>query len=312
MQGRRADLDSIAKSMGADVVGSFSSEDLPLITHFIDTPEVTRKSTKDFEAAREIDNCHIVSADWLYNSERHGRRADEKAYSLVQPRGRGLEMDFDKSSSLSSLDSAMVRAPSQGFDSELMPPPSDEQGFRRGESLENEGKALSLLGTESHLLLDELHNQSTHVSQASISALSPAEQADVERRNFVGELLGKLGKDVITSAMGRRKRPRGKLQGRASSNLSSYSNNSAGGSQGEGARRGDFDFSSPSRHEVEPPMPSQAITYTDPEAERERRTVRAKLSGNPVESPKPVGRIGTAVDVEVTTTSVTRRRAKRK
>ncbi|CUS11376.1 unnamed protein product, partial [Tuber aestivum] len=139
-------------------------------------------------------------------------------------------------------------------------------------------------------------------------------RADAERRNLVGELLGKFGKDTITSVMDRRKRPRGKLLGRASSNLSSYSNNSAGGSQGEGARRGDFDFRSPSRHEVEPPMPSQAITYTDPEAEKERRNVRAKLSGNPVvESPKPVGRIGTAVDVEVTTTtSVTRRRAKRK
>jgi len=297
--------------MGADVVGS-SLEDLTIITHFIDTPEVTRKSTKDFEAAREIDNCHIVSADWLYNSEKHGRRADEKAYSLIQPRGRGLEMDFGKSSSLSSLDSAMVCAPSPGFDSELMPPPSDEQGRRRGEGLENDGKTPSPLDTVSHLPLDELHNQSAHVSQAPISALSPAEQADVERRNLVGELLGKLEKDTITSVMSRRKRPRGKLQGRASSNLSSYSNNSTGGSQGEGARRGDFDYSSPSRHEVEPPMPSQAITYTDPEAEKERRTVRAKLSGNPVESPKPVGRIGTAVDVEVTAMSVTRRRAKRK
>jgi len=306
-------LDSIAKSMGADVVGSFSSEDLTLITHFIDTFEVTRKSTKDFEAARAIDNCHIVSTDWLYSSEKHGRRADEKAYSLIRPRGRGLEMDFDKSSSLSSLDSAMVCAPSQGFDSELMPPPSDDQGLRRGEGLENEAKTLLPLDVVSHPSLDELHNQSVHVSQASASALSPTEQADAERRNLVGELLGKLGKDTITSVMDRRKRPRGKLLGRASSNLSSYSNNSAGGSQGEGARRGDFDFSSPNRHEVEPPMPSQAITYTDPEAEKERRTVRAKLRGNPVaESPKPVGRIGTAVDVEVMTASVTRRRAKRK
>ncbi|PWW79576.1 hypothetical protein C7212DRAFT_275838 [Tuber magnatum] len=313
LQGRRAGLESIAKSMGADVVGSFSSEDSALITHFVDTPEVTRKSTKDFEAARVIDNCHIVSADWLYNSEKHGRRADEKAYFLMRPRARGLEMDFDKSSSLSSLDSAMVRAPSQGFDSELMPPPSDDQGVRRGEGLGNGGNTQSPLDTVSHLPLDELHNQSVHVSQASISALSPTEQADAERRNLVGELLGKLGKDAIASVMDRRKRPRGKLLGRASSNLSSYSSNSAGGSQGEGARRGDFDFSSPSRHEAEPPVPSQAITYTDPEAEKERRTVRAKLSGNPVaESPKPVGRIGTAVDVEVATTSVTRRRAKRK
>ncbi|KAG0129151.1 BRCT domain-containing protein [Tuber indicum] len=313
LKDRRASLDSIAKSMGADVVGSFSSEDLTIITHFIDTFEVTRKSTKDFEAARAIDSCHIVSADWLYSSEKNGRRADEKAYSLIRPRGRGLEMDFDKSSSLSSLDSAMVCAPSQGFDSELMPPPSDDQGLRRGEGLENEAKTLLPLDVVSHPSLDELHNQSVHVSQASASALSPTEQADAERRNLVGELLGKLGKDTITSVMDRRKRPRGKLLGRASSNLSSYSNNSAGGSQGEGARRGDFDFSSPSRHEVEPPMPSQAITYTDPEAEKERRTVRAKLRGNPVaESPKPVGRIGTAVDVEVMTASVTRRRAKRK
>ncbi|CUS06856.1 unnamed protein product [Tuber aestivum] len=290
LQGRRAGLDSIARSMGADVVGSFSSKDSTLITHFIDTHEVTRKSTRDFEAARAIDNCHIVSADWLYNSEKNGRRADEKAYCLARPRGRGLEMDFGKSSSLSSLDSSM------------------------GEGFGNEGNTNPSSDTASHLPLDELHDQSVHVSQASISALPPTERADAERRNLVGELLGKLGKDAITSVMDRRKRPRGKLLGRASSNLSSYSNNSAGGSQGEGARRGDFDFSSPSRHEVEPPMPSQAITYTDPEAEKERRNVRAKLSGNPVvESPKPVGRIGTAVDVEVTTTtSVTRRRAKRK
>ncbi|RPA92739.1 hypothetical protein L873DRAFT_1779016 [Choiromyces venosus 120613-1] len=314
LKGRRAGLDSIARSLGAEVVGSFSSEDLTLITHFIDSPEITRKSTKDLEAAKAIVNCHIVSVDWLYNSEKHGRRADEKAYSLTRPRGRGLEMDFGTSSSLSSLDSAMIRAPSQGFDSELMPPPNDDQRFRRGEGLGNGGKVLSPLDTASHRPLDELHNQPAHVSQASASVLSPTEQADIDRRNLVGELLGKIGKATITSVMDRRRRPRGKLLGRASSNLSSYSNNSAGGSQGEPPKRGEFDYSSPTGEDDEPPLPSQAITYTDPEAERERRTVRAKLSGNPVvESPKPVDRIRTAVDIiDITTTSFTRRRAKRK
>jgi hypothetical protein len=73
----------------------------------------------------------------------------------------------------------------------------------------------------------------------------------------------------------------------------------------------ELDLPLPGKHDAEPPLPSQAITYADPEAEKERKTVRAKLSGSvAVETPKAARRIRTAVDVEVS--SVARRRGRRR
>lgn len=260
--------------------------------------------------ARAMKGCQVVSPDWLYKSEQSGKKADGKAYPPLEPPSPG--MGFAEDLGFSEPGGARPGI-GDSPDTNLMPPQGGGgQGFHEAPDT-GSSPALDPLALEG-----ELRNQPPLAPPASYGNPEPTEpppDASYERRSIVGELLGRIEKDTIKTAMDKRRRPRGRLQGRASSNMSSYSNSGNGnGSQGEPGGRTVMELdpnTTPTKHDMEPPLPSQAITYADPEAEKERKTVRAKLSGSiTVETPKPAKRNRTAMDVDVS--SNVRRRGKRR
>ncbi|KAL7270581.1 protein kinase activating protein dpb11 [Rhizina undulata] len=134
----------------------------------------------------------------------------------------------------------------------------------------------------------------------------------------IGKILGKIGKESLTTAMDQRKRRREKLQGklsRVSSTLSSRDGSvppselqpSCEGIKALAPRAleelNDLSSTPTGMLDHEPPAPSQAIRYADPEAEKEKKSIRAKLSGDSmdVDTPKTARRsraIGAAVDLD--------------
>lgn len=345
-QARSVELNSVAKSLGASVVESFSPDDMVPITHLIHSSKTPRDTTKDFKLATATDGCHIVSPDWLFKCEKSGRAVDEKAYPPIIESTRGLEMDFmdDSSSSLSPVNTMEPHTPSDAKvkierkrpevnweedDIGILPPEEDGGGDldtiyqppRNPEPtppISAPGLTLPL-----PLPLGARQKPPRSVQPAPDRIRRTPEPPDLSGEKVpasIGNILGKLGKGELTTAMDKRRKPRGKLQGKATSNLSSYSSFSRASSvssslagsippsqQGNGPtvkhpKRKDANMQE--KHEAELPAPSQAIRYEDPEAERERRSVRAKLSGDTfgVETPKSTKgaarRAKTVVDVE--------------
>lgn len=319
------------------------------ITHLIHSSKTPRDTAKDLKVANTIDNCHIVSPDWLYKCEKSGRMADEKSYPPIIALGRGLEMDFtnDSSSSLSPVNTIELQIPpeskvkvekkdpnvSEGDEIEVLPDDKVDDGeldpiyqARNPEPTPPTSAPMLILP----LSPNAKRNPSLPVQPATAEnrqTPEPPDALDKKAPASISNILGKLGKGELTTAMDKRRKPRGKLQGKATLNLSSYSNfsraSSVSSSRAESLppssqkRNGQENENSEGKglnildKQAELPAPSQAIRYADPEAEDERKNVRAKLSGDAfgVETPKPRGptrRIKTAVDVDGSG-SVTRR-----
>lgn len=316
------------------------------ITHLIHSSKTPRDTTKDFKLANATDGCHIVSPDWLFKCEKSGKMVDEKAYPPIIAPSRGLEMDFtnDSSSSLSPVNTMELEMPSEpkikverkrlevnGEDDDeagILPPDEDEDDDFDTiyQPPRNPGPSppTSASGSTLPLLLGTRQDSHPSVQSASGEVCGTPEPPDTSGGKVpisISNILGKLGKGELTTAMDKRRKPRGKLQGKATSNLSSYSNFSRASSvsssragsvppsqQGNGPEVKNPKRKDPNtlnkQYEVEIPAPSQAIRYEDPEAEKERKSVRAKLSGDAfmVETPKSTRsatrRIKTAVDVE--------------
>lgn len=317
------------------------------ITHLIHSSKSPRDTTKDFKLANATDGCHIVSPDWLFKCEKLEKMVDEKAYPPIIAPSRGLEMDFtnDSSSSLSPVNTMELEMPSEpkikveqtrievngGEDNDeagILPPDEDDddeldtiyQPPRNPEPT----PLTSASGSTLPLLLGARRNPHPSVQSASGEIQGTPEPPDASGGKVpisIGNILGKLGKGELTTAMDKRRKPRGKLQGKATSNLSSYStfsrassvSSSRAGSvppsqQGNGPEVENLRRKDPNtpnkQYEAELPVPSQAIRYEDPEAEKERKSVRAKLSGDAfmMETPKSTRsatrRIKAAVDVE--------------
>lgn len=329
------------------------------ITHLIHSSKAPRDTTKDFKLANATDGCHIVSPDWLFKCEQSGRVVDEKAYPPIIAPSRGLEMDFTNNNS-----NSLPLVSTMGL--EILSEPKIKVEQKRPEvSGEDDDEARGLhpdehededLGTIYHpsrnpeptpptsapestlpLTLSARRNPNPSVKPASGEIQGTPEPPNTlgEKAPIsIGNILGKLGKCELTTAMDKRRKPRGKLQGKAAPSLSSFSNFSRASSVSSNraesvppAQHGNRpevenpkrkDPNTPNKqHEAELPAPSQAIRYEDPEAEKERKSVRAKLSGDAfgVETPKPTRsaakRIKTAVDMEGSG-SVTRRTKRNK
>ncbi|KAH8144935.1 uncharacterized protein LAJ45_11056 [Morchella importuna] len=323
---RSAELTSVARSLGAAIVDSIHPD--TSITHMIHSSKTPRDTTKDFKVANATPGCHIVSPDWLYKCQESGKRVDEKAYPPIIAPSKGLEMGFSKgsSSSLSPVPSAEIHSPIKPAfevkqDELVVDDTEDGQGFQ--DDFEN-------LNEINHNIAKDPTpptQLSTSFPVPQISALNivtkpsssdnqdTPDPASGKSSGGISDILGKLGKGEITNAI-ERKRPRGKLQGRATSNLSFYNNPSRASSVESHAEpvvsedkntlvNNLHDLSSTRRSTDQMiPAPSQAIRYEDLEAEKERKNVRAKLSGDAVgpDTPKNqrsvMKRVKTAVDVE--------------
>lgn len=357
-QARSVELNSVAKSLGASVVESFSPDDMVPITHLIHSSKAPRDTTKHFKLANATDGCHIVSPDWLFKCEQSGRVVDEKAYPPIIASSRGLEMDFTNNNSnslppVSTVGLEMLSEPKIKVEQErpeVSGEDDDEAGLHPDEVEDGD------LGTiyppprnpeptpptsapESTLLFPISARRNTIPSVKPAfgeiqETPEPPEASGEKAPISIGNILGKLGKCELTTAMDKRRKPRGKLQGKATPSLPSFSNfsrassvsSSRAGSMPPAQQGNGPEVKNPKRkdpntpdkqHEAELPAPSQAIRYEDPEAEKERKSVRAKLSGDAfgVETPKPTRsatkRTKTAVDIEGPG-SVTRRTKRNK
>lgn len=159
--------------------------------------------------------------------------------------------------------------------------------------------------SEGSILRDHKENISPRAQSVESTTESISITTKAVTTTAVTELL-KLGKEKLSSALDKRKKPRARLQGRATSNMSSleanFSRASSATSSTEDQSGG---ATSAEKHnnsngaliqdpDSVPPDPtqypmSQAVSYADPEAQRERRRMIAKLNGvEAVETPRAV------------------------
>lgn len=281
---------------------------------------------------------------------------DEKAYPPIIAPSRGLEMDFanDSSNSLSIVNTMELKISSkpkikiEWGRPEINGEDDDETRGLGPDENEDDDDDLNTIyqpprnpeltpptstpGSTLPLPSGARRNPTLAVKpvfDAIQGTTEPPNAAGEKTPISIGNILGKLGKGELTTAMDKRRKPRGKLQGKATSNLSSYNNFSRASSVSSSCTGSIPPSQQGNRPEVKNPKrkyphtpdkqheelsaPSQAITYEDPEAEKERKSVRAKLSGDAfgVETPKPTRsaakRIKTAVDMEGTVTRRTKR-----
>lgn len=281
---------------------------------------------------------------------------DEKAYPPIIAPSRGLKMDFanDSSNSLSTVNIMELKISSKPkIKVELGRPEinreDDEDETRDLDPDDDDDDDLNTIyqpprnpeltpptstpGSTLPLPSGARRNPIPAVKPASGEIQGTTEPPDASGEKApvsIGNILGKLGKGELTTAMDKCRKPRGKLQGKATSNLSSYNNFSRASSVSSSCTESiplyhqgnkpevknpkrKYSNTPDKQREVELSAPSQAITYEDPEAEKERKSVRAKLSGDAfgVETPKPTRsaakRIKTAVDMEGSVTRRTKR-----
>ncbi|KAL1968943.1 hypothetical protein VTN77DRAFT_777 [Rasamsonia byssochlamydoides] len=87
---KQTDLKKIVENNG----GSFNSKVSDECTHLVSTQkEVDNNGTKNKQAAK-LDSCHIVSLDWLLDSEKAKKRLPEKKYLFSSTKDASGKNDF--------------------------------------------------------------------------------------------------------------------------------------------------------------------------------------------------------------------------
>ncbi|KAI5811023.1 BRCT domain-containing protein [Peziza echinospora] len=280
-----AALKRISRKLGATVNPTIT-EHYPNVTHYITMSGVL---SPQHEIAKGISGCHIVTPEWLYMCQKNLKKVDETLYALNSEDATSGEKS-SKKVLVSRPNSKPRRAPFEVDDSE-----EQSEDIQIAESRNvNRSSSSTILATkegglpQSAVATDDIAKPMANVAKN----VKPA----------ITELL-KLGIDKISSALDKPKRPRGKLQGRATANMSalseakansrenSFSTSSLGGSialsDGSLKRRdsGESSNASGASGDVEgfgftqfPPQ-SQVVSYADPEAQRERKRMIDKLNG---------------------------------
>lgn len=254
------------------------------MTHYITMPGVL---SPQHEIAKGTSGCHIVAPEWLYMCQKNLKKVDETLYALNSEDAAPGEKS-SKKVLVSRPNSKPRRAPFEVDDSEEEIVDKQIAESRNA----NQSSSSTILATKQGGLA-----QST---VATDDIAKPMANVAKNVKPAITELL-KLGIDKISSALDKPKKPRGKLQGRATSNMSalsemkqnsrenSFSTSSLGGSisvsDGSLKRRDSGESSSGASGGVEgfnftqfPPQ-SQVVSYADPEAQRERKRMIDKLNG---------------------------------
>ncbi|KAA8901712.1 hypothetical protein FN846DRAFT_956755 [Sphaerosporella brunnea] len=253
---RDGELAKIAEELGAIVLDSFERNTTPKLTHLIHccAPGKPLNKSNDYKLASAIAGCSIASKDWLYKCRETGTRVDTKPYILADS---VIEMEVDVDDPKAEpevivIGSSPVDPISQ--DSTLCPPPPPpQQPQTTTGSLEPE--LIPVLAANASSRTPTLDRKSS--SSSTLSGLS--------------QILGKLSKG---KASNKKPGPRGRLQGKASSDKERVFSRppSEGGM-----------LPPPSQpQEMQMQQPSQALAYNYEETSLERKRVRAKLDKNAV------------------------------
>lgn len=296
------------------MVDNFSSNDAQLLTHFLHTSTTghSREIGKDVRAAKSVPGCVIVSPDWLYSCQRAGKRMDERSFPSLSTNCRPL-------GSHKSIHPA--QPPPGGIST-----PDPTQELQHAGMPEERSSSLTTVATAP---LADLNNFLGPSRQPTCS-MDPPDNSAARATVDIGEILDKFGKEKLTQAMDKSRKPRGRLQGRAMPGMPSL-NSSLGLSRASSASPTPTsvpDSEHPNNSTMsmepalsqEPPQATQKVSYAYSQAETERESVRARLEGSSKQTKKAKRQIGAATAatehvagaVEVAEANVTaRRRSKR-
>lgn len=273
------------------MVEKFSITDLDLLTHLICCKQGSEEPTPEYNIAEAIPGCQIVSPDWLYRCRASKVKVDGGAYSLnAQSTEQGVKLKTNGSETLKlghrdpfevddSDQDASNSEVSNGLNhfKPLVGPISKTGGSRNTSNTSNTSTAIAD------------GNMEDKVGQLAVPNA-------VSKKPALTEFL-KLGIDKLSTALDKPKKPRGRLRGKATSNMSAFPDIAASSNtdhktsseatesllqQGDSLRNRAppvASASDTSSYYTQLPPQSQALSYADPEAQMERKRMMAKLDG---------------------------------
>ena len=284
----------------------FSRTDTNLLTHLVHVINGSEVTSREYRVAKTISGCYIVSPVWLKMSKELKQKLNEKNYPPTSPEGEEGQL---------KLNNKPPRESGKATKRDLLTsdslPKQRRNPFEVGDS---EAEA------SDHGGLCDI-NDSKGPCPGSPGLVGVLGESDVSAKVPVTttkpaltEIL-RFGIDKLSTALDKPRKPRGRLQGKATSNMSAFpdvavpiedstgSTNTAASLllQEESFKsRESFvvsDISGPrtasdgSLYLTQLPPQSQAVSYADPEAQLERKRMMAKLDGvEAVDTPPKVSR----------------------
>ncbi|KAF8477224.1 BRCT domain-containing protein [Kalaharituber pfeilii] len=303
-----AELKAIASSLGATVVDNFSESNTELLTHLIHVEAANQETSKEYKVAKAMAGCLVVSPEWLYECKSSRRKIDEKDYPPTFEHITELNAALSIDPVVKTLQaSSLTRSRRDPFEVE----DREQEEIDTGVSVVS-AETEPLNRNLTTLLSDSVSTGNENsVSAAAIATVT----SNTTSKPVITEFL-KFGIDKLSNVLDKPRKSRGKLQGRATSNMSAIpdlamsrensiaSNNetrrsdTANSPQINGSSTNLGALSSASgtsqrRNEdgcalflTQLPPQSQAVSYADPDAQMERKKMIAKLNGlDAVESP---------------------------
>lgn len=266
----------LANSLGARVVDSFPGSDIEHLTHFIHTTENSGVILDDYKAAKAVSGCYIISPAWLHKCQELGVRVDESLYSLQEKKVTAC---------IGSTSCCHTEDPSE---EETVEPQLPSRGNRKPFEIDDSEAEDSDTGN-----LDDLGNKDLFCGSPDSPVLQDTTKSDslpVVNKPVLTDFL-KFGIDKLSTVLDKPRKTRGRLQGKATSNMCSGESSTTGAEnqslesadllalRGRAGAILDTGGRSSTLYSSQVLPQSQAVSYEDAEAQMERKKIMAKLDG---------------------------------
>lgn len=297
----------------------FSRADIDLLTHLVHVTNASEKTSKEFRVAKTISGCYIVSPVWVQKCQEDKKKVDEKAYPPAYQQKVGEKMKPNEETATkhpSQSQKSLITSESlaKGRRNPFEIDDSEEEGSDEGKSDNlRRSKAPQFRPPKSSKEVGNLEDTESSidgsVATKEVSNLEETESSidfSVATKTGFTEIL-KFGIDKLSTALDKPRKPRGRLRGKATTNMSVFPDvamsreNSALSTENGRSELADplllregSDKSKASVHSglsgprnetncslylTQSPPQSQAVSYADPEAQLERKKMMAKLDG---------------------------------
>ena len=241
------------------------------MTHFIHNTENPGAILDDYKAAKAISGCHIISPAWLHKCQELKARVDEGLYSLQEGKA---------AADIGSELCCHPEDPSEIEPQPQLPVKSNRKPFEIDDSEAEDSDTGNL---------EDLGNKNPHFGSSDSPALEDTTKSDsltVVNKPVLTEFL-KFGIDKLSTVLDKPK-TRGRLKGKATSNMCSRENSTTGAENGNLESADllarscailDTGGRSNTLYLTQVLPQSQAVSYEDAEAQMERKKIMAKLDG---------------------------------
>ena len=239
------------------------------MTHFIHTTENPGAILDDYKAAKAISGCHIISPAWLHKCQELKARVDEGLYCLQEGKV-AADIGSELCCHLEGLSEIEPQLPSRGNRKPFEIDDSEAEDSDTGN-------------------LEDLGNKNPHFESPDPPALEGTTKSDnltVVNKPVLTEFL-KFGIDKLSTVLDKPK-TRGRLKGKATSNMCSRENSTTAAENGslesadllaQSCAILDTGGRSNTLYLTQVLPQSQAVSYEDAEAQMERKKIMAKLDG---------------------------------